>query len=108
MAVTGKELGRKMYNGEVKDVAALLAKPDDSEEVKQIKKLITDMLAQDTTARPRIDEVVDRLSQLRTSLGIQVLVAVDNIWESSVYYSKSIIFHTLKLLFHKCFIPPHQ
>ena len=88
LAVNGLELRRKLYNRELTDVAALLAKPDDSEEVKQLKKLITDMLAREATARPRIGEVVDRLLQLRTSLCVQVLVAVDSTWNSSVYYRK--------------------
>ena len=91
------ELGRSMYNKEITDVAALLAKPNDSEEVKQIKKLITDMLAPDATARPKIGEVVDRLSQLCTTLGVQFLVGVNTIWKTSVYYSKSTTFHDLKV-----------
>ena len=93
------ELGRKMYNKEIADVAALLAKPNDSEEVKQVKKLITDMLAQDPSERPCIGVVVDRLSQLRISMGVQVLVAVDTVWKPSVYYSKYITFHILEVLF---------
>ena len=87
--VNGVELGRTMYEDDTTDVAALLVKPNDSEEVKEIKKLITDMLAHDPDKRPRIGEIVDRLSQLRTSLGVQVLMAVDCVWKASVCYSKS-------------------
>ena len=73
MAVDGVELGRKMFNNELTDVAALLAKPNESEEVKEIKKLITDMLACDPDKRPRIGEVVDRLSQLFHTVGSDCL-----------------------------------
>ena len=90
--VNGVELGRKMYEDNTTDVAALLVKCTDSEEVKEIKKLITDMLAHDPDKRPRIGDVVDRLSQLRTSLGVQVLMAVDTVWGTSFCYSKSNIF----------------
>ena len=89
LTVEGMELGRKMFNDEFTDVAALLAKRTDSEEVKQIKKLITAMLAHDPEKRPRIGEVVDRLSRLRTSLGVQVLIAVDTVWQTSIFYRKS-------------------
>ena len=58
LTVGGMELGRKMFNDEFTDVAALLAKRTDSEEVKQIKNLITDMLTRDREKRPRIGEVV--------------------------------------------------
>ena len=89
LTVDGVELGRKMNEDDTTDVAGLLVKPNDSEEVKEIKKLITDMLSRDPDKRPRIGEVVDRLSQLRTSLGVQVLMAVDTVWATSVCYSKS-------------------
>ena len=89
LTVDGMELGRKMFNDEFTDAAALLEKRTDSEDVKQIMKLITNMLARDPEKRPRIGEVVDRLSQLRTSLGVQVIVAVDTVWRKSIFYRMS-------------------
>ena len=100
----GVELGRKMFNNELTDVAALLAKRNDSEVVKEIKKLITDMLAHDPDKRPRIGEVVDCLSQLRTSLGVQVLVAVDTVWQPSICYRKSDIL--FKCLYFNSILQP--
>ena len=54
------------------------------------------MLSRDPEKRPRIGEVVDRLFQLRTSLGVQVLIAVDNVWQTSICYRKSDILYILR------------
>ena len=78
-----------MYEDDITDVAAFVTKCNDSEEVKEVKNLFTDMLAHDPDKRPPIGEVVDRLSRLRTLVGVEFLMAVEAVWETPVCYSKS-------------------
>ena len=82
-------LGRHLYNQPATDVLRLLTKPGDSADEAQLKELIARMLARNVNDRILIDEVVSRLSELRTRLGTQVLVAVDNIWDTPVFFRKS-------------------
>ena len=89
--VDDMELGRYMHNNDTSHVLPLIMKPGNAVEVKLIKHLLADMLALESSARPPIQKVVDRLSQLRASVGVHVILAVDTVWKSPVFYSKSFI-----------------
>ena len=80
-----------MHNNDTSQVLPLIMKRGDSEEVQQLKHILADMLALEASARPPIQKIVDRLAQLRASVGVQVILAVDTVWKSPVIYSKSFI-----------------
>ena len=88
LTVEGMELGRYLYTTRTSDVSKLIMKQEDSDEVRDIKNIIVKMLALEPSDRPPIQEVIDHLSQLRTSLGVHVLISVDTIWKSPRFYSE--------------------
>ena len=70
------------------DVAALIIKPDDSVEVRRIKRLIAAMLSPSPESRPSMQQVVNELSEIHMSLCMKILFAVNTAWESPVFCSK--------------------
>ena len=85
------ELGRYLNTTRTSDVAPLIMKEEDSNVVREIKSVIVKMLALEPSDRPSIQEVIDRLSQLRRpmSLGVHVLMSVDTTGKSPRFYSES-------------------
>ena len=71
------ELGRYLYQQKDGEASVNIERPGDSEEVKQVKSLLTMMIAKDATARPSIQEVVDSLNYLLTTLKAQQLQIPD-------------------------------
>ena len=82
------ELGRYLYTTRISDVSKLIMKEEDSDEVREIKGIIVKMLALEPSDRPSIQEVIDRLSQQRTSLGVHVFMSMDTVWKSPRFYSE--------------------
>ena len=90
LTVEGMELGRYLYTTRTSDVATLIMKEEDIDEVREIKSIIVKMLALEPSDRPSIKEVIDRLSQLLTPLGVHVLkISVNTVWKSPRFYSES-------------------
>ena len=77
--VDGMELGLYLYQQEEEDHAASvhIERSGDSEDVKQVKSLLAIMMAKNPATRPSIQEVVDNLSYLLTSLRAQQLQVPD-------------------------------
>ena len=89
--VNGKELGRHIFKNSISDARSIIIKADDTEEVKKVKSIIAPMLALDSSSRLSIHDTVTRLSQLLTSLGVQVLLAVNTVWKPNVIYGELMI-----------------
>ena len=86
------EMGRYLYTTRTSDVAKLIMKEEDSDEAREVKRIIVKMLALEPSGHPSIQEVIDRLSQLRASLGVQVLkISVDTVWKSPRFYGETIL-----------------
>ena len=92
VVVEGQELGRHIFKNSISDATSIIIKPDDTEEVKKVKRIIAPMLALDSSTRLSIHDAVTRLSKLLTDLGVQVLLAVNTVWKPNVVYSKLIVF----------------
>ena len=90
--VEGQELGLHILSNSISDATSIIMKPEDTEEVKQVKRIISPMLALDSSRRLSIHDAVTRLSQLLTSFGVQVLLAVNTVWKPNVIYSEFIVF----------------
>ena len=93
--VEGNELGLHILSNSISDATSVIMKPADTEEVKKVKCIITPMLAMDSSRRLSIHDTVTRLSQLLTSLGGQVLFAVNTVWKPSVIYSEFVVFNNM-------------
>ena len=94
----GKELGRHILTNDISDATSLIMKPEDTEEVKKVKRIIAPMLALDSSSHQSIHDTATRLSKLLTTLGVQVLLAVNTVWKSNVVYSELIGFIFFKSL----------
>ena len=80
-----------MFKYQTTDVAALIKKSGDSPEVQKVKEVIATMLTLDPMSRPSIQEVVEKLSRLRTELGVQV-VTLDTVWKPVIYGKKPVLY----------------
>ena len=69
-----------MYQNRNSGFAVKIHQTGDSDEVKKVKRLLTTMLALDPNARPTIEEVVERLDDMRDAIGLRSLFAVDVVW----------------------------
>ena len=81
VSVDGMELGLYLYQQKDSSVSVNIEKSGDSEDVKQVKTLLSLMIAKEASARPSIQEVVDNLTYLLTALRAQDL-KVPNIFKS--------------------------
>ena len=95
-----KELGQHILTNDISYATSLIMKPEDTEEVKKVKRIIAPMLALDSSSRQSIHDTVTRLSELLTTLGVQVILAVNTVWKPNVVYSEFIFFICLKSLSH--------
>ena len=91
-AVEGNELGLHILSNSISDATSIIIKPEDTEEVKQVKRVIAPMLALDSSRHLSIHDTVTRFSQLLTSLGGQVIFTVNTVWNPNVIYSEFILF----------------
>ena len=87
--VDGMELGLYLYQQEDHAASVNIEKSGDSEDVKQVESLLAVMMAKDPTTRPSIQEVVDNLSYLLTSLRAQQLQVPDLFKSKSDFHSSS-------------------
>ena len=71
------ELGRYLYQQKDGVASVNIERPGDSEDVKQVKSLLSVMISKDATARPSIQEVVDNLNYLLATLRAQQLKVPD-------------------------------
>ena len=77
VSVNGMELGRYLYKQKDDAGTVNIERPGDSEPVKEVKSLISVMIAKEATARPSIQEVVDNLNYLLTTLKAQQMQKPD-------------------------------
>ena len=77
VSVNGMELGRYLYLQRDGAGSVNIERPGDSEDVKQVKSLLSAMVTKDATARPSIQEVVDNLNYLLATLRPQQLQMPD-------------------------------
>ena len=77
VSVNGMALGLYLYEQKDSSVSVNIEKSGDSEDVKQVKMLLSLMIAKEASARPSIQEVVDNLAYLLTTLKAQDLQVPD-------------------------------
>ena len=77
-SVKGQTLGQHMAVN--RDFTLKIEKEGDSDDVKQVKRLLTTMLASDPNARPSIDKVVGRLRDMRDAIGLRSVCVEHIIW----------------------------
>ena len=85
ISVDGMALGLYLYQHKDHSASVNIEKPGDYEDVKLVKSLLSVMIAKEPVSRPSIQEVVDNLEYLLTSLKAQQLHVKDFFKSKSNY-----------------------